>query len=69
MASPVIRIADRLWRERIVLRLQVGIAEQHARALVEGDKLLIAVLAQLVCHGVELERLVQVVFRHQFQLE
>ncbi|MEO8007655.1 MAG: hypothetical protein ABI728_03930, partial [Betaproteobacteria bacterium] len=65
MTRLVIRIADRLWRERIVLLLQVGIAEQHARPLVERDKFLIAVLAQLVYHGVELERLVQVVFRDQ----
>ena len=69
MARTHIRVADRLRGERIVLRLQIGIADQHTRPLVEGDEFLVAVLAQPVRHGVDPERLVQVVVRHQFQLE
>ena len=62
-------IADRLRAKGVILRLQVGVAEQHTNPLVEGDEFLVAVLTQLGCHVVELERLVEIVFPHQIELE
>ena len=67
-ARILVRIADRLWCEGIVVRLQAGVADQHANPLVEGDEFLVAILAQSGCQGIELDRLVQVFFAHQFQL-
>ena len=68
-AGALVGVADRVRAERARLRLQVGVADQHAHALVERVDLLLADAAQLGRHLVELERLLQVVVGHQRELE
>jgi hypothetical protein len=62
-------IKDHLRTKGIVFRLHAGVAEQHADSLVEGDEFLVAVPAQFGCHVVELDRLVEIVYAHQIELD
>ncbi len=65
----LVSVADRLGAEGIVFRLQVGVAQQHAHALVEGIQLFVTEAAQLGRHVVELEALFEIVLAHQAELE